>query len=82
MRYKEIAVLMENPEREEMGRREVEHDRLDQASMSDTRKPHLTLKTLNHLKKMRINKKKELEDKEQLLRIMYSTPSDDEDNMS
>lgn len=82
MRYKEIIVLKENPEREEMGRREVSSDRLDQASLGDTRKPHLTLKVLNHLKKIRINKRKELEDKEQLLSIMYSTPSDDEEGMS
>lgn len=82
MRYKEIAVLLENPEREDMGRREVSNDRVDQASLGDTRKPHLTLKMLNHLKKARINKKKELQDKENLLSIMFSTPSDDEEDMS
>lgn len=70
---------MENPEREDMNREEVEGDRLDQARLDDTRKPHLTLRVLNHLKKSRINKKKELEDQEKLLGIMYASPNDEED---
>ena len=52
-------------------------DKVSQYDDDDTRKPTLTLKHLNKLKKMRATKELENNKKTDLVKIMYTRPSDD-----
>lgn len=70
MRYRELIA-------EDYSIREPEYDRVDTADINDTRKPRLTLKMLNHLKKSRLNKIKELEKTQDVLSIMYANADDE-----
>lgn len=51
-----------------------EDDKINKLNITDTRKNKLTLKKLNKLKKMRIAKNIENNNKKQILGIMYATP--------
>jgi hypothetical protein len=53
------------------------NDRLNRRSLSDTRKPLLTLRQVNKLKKVRALRKLENLKRQDLLGIMYSQPEDD-----
>lgn len=56
-----------------------EEDDINKASLGDTRKPKLTLKMVNRLKKIRSTKNLEMAKKQELLGIMYGAPPADED---
>jgi hypothetical protein len=51
-------------------------DKFSRASLSDTRKPILTLRDLNRLKKMRALQQLERLKREDLLAIMYAAPEE------
>jgi hypothetical protein len=51
-------------------------DKLNKRELSDTRKPVLTLRHLNRLKKMRALRTLENMKREDLLAIMYGAPAD------
>lgn len=67
--------LMENSQ--DYSRQNPQNDTEETATLSDTRKPLLTLRMLNRLKKMRINKRKEMDDKRKLLGVMYAPPKEE-----
>lgn len=50
------------------------NDRLSRAELDDTRKPRLTLRHINKLRKMREAKKLDLKDERQLYQTMYGIP--------
>lgn len=52
-------------------------DKLGQRALSDTRKPLITLRTLNRLKKMRALNSLENHKRQDLLGIMYGQPEGD-----
>lgn len=52
-----------------------EEDKLDHRSPEDTRKPVLTLKELNKLRKYREIKKAENIDRKDFIRTMYAQPA-------
>lgn len=53
-------------------------DRINARSRSDTRKPKLTLMTLNRLKKLRALRKLEAFKRQDLLAVMYGQPSEEQ----
>ena len=53
------------------------NDRFGQAQISDTRKPRLTLRNLNKLKKMRAAQDLENAMRTDTLDIIYGTPAED-----
>ena len=55
-----------------------ETDQFDQAHLDDTRKPKLTLRMVNRLKKMRSVKALETVKKQELLGIMYGIGDEEE----
>lgn len=52
-------------------------DKLQQAQVSDTRKPRLTLRNLNKLKKMRAAQDLENAMREDALEIIYGAPAEE-----
>jgi len=84
MRYREFAKLNESAPRmqdegEEASRYSPEDDSITGIDIEDTRKPKLTLKMLNRLKKIRSTKNLEMTKKQELLGIMYGNPPADEE---
>lgn len=81
MRYKDFAghTLNEIEDRD-VSRRQDDGDKFTKQSASDTRKPKLTLRGLNRLKKMRAVKDLENSKKEGLLGIMYGVDSQGDDD--
>lgn len=79
MRYREYARLNEDAQRMESERDQDDsqsfydpnQDSLGAPNMGDTRKPKLTLKMVNRLKKIRSTKNLEMSKKQDLLGIMY-----------
>ena len=78
MRYREIVKLNEDVQKVEDVRDQDENTRYDPSedeitgrSLDDTRKPKLTLKMVNRLKKIRSTKNLEMTKKQELLGIMY-----------
>lgn len=65
MRLNDIKMILED---EEMN---FNTDEIDQAKLTDTRKPRLTLRILNQLKNMRVSRQKELADKAETVAKMY-----------
>jgi hypothetical protein len=76
MRYREFAKLNEDAQRVENPRDEAtryspEDDKMTGIDIEDERKPKLTLKMINRLKKIRSTKNLEMTKKQELLGIMY-----------
>lgn len=74
MRYKDIGGNIELIE----GYIDPNEDEFLKADPDDTRKPKLTLKMINKLKKIRATNDLENLKKESLLGVMYGIPEDDE----
>lgn len=55
---------------------EPEDDKMNQASMSDTRRPRLTLRHLNKLRKIQELKRLEGEAHDEFVKTMYGTPAE------
>jgi hypothetical protein len=60
-----------------VGRYSAQDDNVDKMSLSNTRKPKVTLKMLNKLKMIRAAKKLEMLQKSKLLGIIYAPPAGD-----
>lgn len=80
MRYKDIKPLVENEE-PDTSLYDPNQDEVRQAHMDDTRKPSLTLRMINRLKKMRASKKVEQAKKKEFLGIMYAKPKGDDEGL-
>lgn len=65
MRLNDIKMILED---EEMN---FNTDEIDQAKLTDTRKPRLTLRILNQLKNMRVSRQKELTNKAETVAKIY-----------
>jgi hypothetical protein len=61
----------------DMGYRDVGKDAQDQAHFHDTRKPRMTLRNLNKLKKMRAAQDLENHMRMDTLEIIYGTPDEE-----
>jgi len=61
------------------GRYEASEDEITHQDIGDTRKPKLTLRMINRLKKIRSTKNLEMAKKQELLGIMYGIPAGDEE---
>jgi hypothetical protein len=86
MRYREFVKLTESQPRvsdgtEETGFYDATKDDFNSHSTNDTRKPKLTLKMINRLKKIRSTKNLEMTKKQNLLGIMYGLGSAEEDGI-
>ena len=75
MRYKEIVnedvQKVDDPNDHSDNRYDPEQDKINRLSIEDTRKPKLTLRMINRLKKIRSTKSLEMAKKQDLLGIMY-----------
>lgn len=60
---------------------DASEDKLQQAQVSDTRKPRLTLRNLNKLKKMRAAQDLENAMREDTLEIIYGAPAEEAGGM-
>lgn len=87
MRYREFVKLNEDAPRVESERDQADNDSFYDANedaigapnMGDTRKPKLTLKMVNRLKKIRSTKNLEMSKKQDLLGIMYGNSGAEEE---
>lgn len=87
MRYREIVMedLPQAPtgnedDQDYNGRFDPTQDSVQHLDLDDTRKPKLTLKMINRLKKIRSTKNLEMTKKQALLGIMYGIGQEDEDS--
>ena len=84
MRYKEIVtedVQQVKDEKDiQTNRFDPGEDKFDHLSLGDDRKPKLTLKMINRLKKIRSTKNLEMVKKQELLGIMYGNGGDEEES--
>lgn len=74
MRYRDIVgrnIINEDETPVDNARYEPENDTFTQQQLGNTRKPKLTLRMVNRLKKIRATKKLEMAKKEGLLGVMY-----------
>jgi hypothetical protein len=83
MRYKEIFEDVQKVEDEqpETGRYDPQADAVSHLDLEDTRKPKLTLRMINRLKKIRSTKNLEMSKKQELLGIMYGVGGGDEEEI-
>lgn len=84
MRYHEIMGTHLNEEKSDPDAIESYNpaeDKVEKKNLSDTRKPKLTLKMINRLKKIRATKDLEMAKKEQFLGVMYGQSADDDDGL-
>ena len=75
MKAREFIVEFEE---QDIGYYNPEDDDLSRAHFSDTRKPVLTLKELNRLKRIRVTRKIDNAKKQDLLDVMYSVDDEEE----
>ena len=61
-----------------IGRYQPDQDKVEKKSYGDKRKPKLTLKMINRLKKIRASKSLEMHSKKKILGIMYGVPAEDD----
>lgn len=82
MRYSDFAgrPLLELEQRD-LGRYDLSQDAVERQNPGDTRKPRLTLRKINRLKKIRATKDLENAKQENLLGIMYGIDSNSDDDM-
>lgn len=83
MRYSDFAGkdLLEDSDPKQTGHYDPEDDQFNRTEMSDTRRPRLTLRHINKLKKLRATKDLENAKKEGLLGIMYGLDANADDDM-
>jgi hypothetical protein len=83
MRYSEFAGkdLFEDSDPKQTGHYDPEEDKFNRSEMSDTRRPRLTLRHINKLKKLRATKDLENAKKEGLLGVMYGLDANADDEM-
>jgi hypothetical protein len=81
MRYEEIKPKLTETEEPDTSLYDPAQDELRQAHIEDTRKPSLTLRMVNRLKKMRASKRVEHETKQEFLGIMYGKPPADDEGL-
>ena len=87
MRFREILSedVQRVPDQEDddnaNGRYDPSEDKITQQDIGDTRKPKLTLRMINRLKKIRSTKNLEMAKKQELLGIMYGNPAGGEDEL-
>lgn len=80
MKYKDYSTLNENDvDSDTFGRFDPNHDSVESQELGDSRKPKLTLKMINRLKKIRSTKNFEMTKKQGLLGIMYGVAKEDDD---
>jgi hypothetical protein len=79
MRYRDIIkeslILKEDEDSDngqDDGRYDPAQDEFDRADLGDTRKPKLTLRMVNRLKKIRAAKAIEMAKKDELMGVMYA----------
>jgi hypothetical protein len=60
------------------GRYDPSQDEYTRAELGDTRKPVLTLRMVNRLKKIRATKKLEMAKKDQLMGVMYAVKPEED----
>lgn len=65
----------------ETGRYDPAEDEFSHQNIDDTRKPKLTLRMINRLKKIRATKDLEMAKKDQFLGVMYGNNGEDEDSL-
>jgi hypothetical protein len=82
MRYSDFAPrpLLE-VEDSDLGRYDPSEDKVTRQNATDTRKPRLTLRKINRLKKIRATKDLENAKQENLLGIMYGLDANADDDM-
>lgn len=82
MRYSDFArgPLME-VEDTDLGRYDPSEDKFSRQNAGDTRKPRLTLRKINRLKKIRATKDLENAKQENLLGIMYGLDANSDDDL-
>ena len=80
MRYSEIKKLNESEE-PDTSLYDPAEDEIRKAHLDDTRKPSLTLRMINRLKKMRASKRVEHARKQEFLGVMYGKPKEDEEGL-
>lgn len=78
MKIKDIAPNFWVLEEVETGRYDVNSDRR-KPMKGDTRKPKLTLRGINKLKKLRATKEMEMVNKQELMSTMYGLPDESSD---
>lgn len=80
MRYKDLikedVQQVEDENEVSNNRYDPEQDKINHLDLEDTRKPKLTLKMINRLKKIRSTKNLEMAKKQELLGIMYGLQPD------
>lgn len=74
MKAKEFLIELED---RDIGYYDPAEDDLSRAFISDTRKPKLTLRHLNRLKKIRATRELENAKKQELLDVMYSVQDEE-----
>lgn len=83
MRYNEImnedVQQVEDEQGDSHNRYDPEQDKINAQNLDDTRKPKLTLKMINRLKKIRSTKNFEMAKKQDLLGIMYGQGTGEEE---
>ena len=82
MRYHEIVgskIVEEKSDPDAIENFNPAEDKVEHKNLSDTRKPKLTLKMINRLKKIRATKDLEMVKKEQFLGVMYGQSADDDE---
>lgn len=80
MRYKDIKPLVE-AEEPDTSLYDPNQDELRKAHLDDTRKPSLTLRMINRLKKMRASKRVEQAKKQEFLGVMYGKPKGEDEGI-
>lgn len=81
MRYNDIKPKVVENEEPDTSLYDPNQDELRKANLDDTRKPSLTLRMINRLKKMRASKKVEHVRKQEFLGIMYGKPPAEDDGL-
>ncbi len=83
MRYKDLikedVQKVEDDVEPSNNRYDPEQDKINHLSLEDTRKPKLTLRMINRLKKIRSTKNLEMAKKQELLGIMYGLQPEADD---
>lgn len=74
-----FKIMLEFDDKEELGMFDPAEDKIERRTMDDSRKPKLTLRHLNRLKKIRATRKLDLLKKESLLGLMYGKPAGEEE---
>lgn len=81
MRYQDIKPKIVENEEPDTSLYDPAQDELRLAHIEDTRKPSLTLRMINRLKKMRASKRVEHVQKQEFLGIMYGKPPAEDEGL-